>query len=48
MRGEFSLITFNGLPDEFNEWIRSDELARIVRNGNEPVFQPLLKYLDQE
>ena len=41
------LISFHGLPDHFNEWIKNDVLLRIRQNGNRPVFQPLLKYLDQ-
>ena len=42
--GDFSLITFAGLPDEYSEWISSQRLREIIENGNPTVFQPLLKF----
>ena len=45
--GQDSLITFHGLPDQFNEWIPSQELSQIIENGNDAVFTPLLKYINQ-
>ena len=46
-RGAESLIAFNGLPDDFNQWINTDELNRIIQNGNKPLFRPLLKYVNE-
>ena len=44
--GDFSLITFAGLPDEYSEWVSSQRLREIIENGNPAVFQPLLKFTE--
>ena len=46
-RGSLSLITFHGLPERFNSWVESRYLANVIQNGNNPVFTPLLQYINK-
>ena len=46
--GKLSLISFHGLPENFNQWIPSQELSEIIANGNKPIFSPLLKYINDD
>ena len=46
--GKLSLISFHGLPENFNQWIPSQELSEIIANGNKPIFSPLLKYMNDD